>query len=170
MIPGVWGSIIGMIGTLITRGSDMFEKGQDAKTNIQILAAQERMAQIELEKIRIQSATDLTKLQAQAEISKKSAEISAEAKTMAASMILTQVTDEADKSKIGTMIRAGLRPILTICYTGGFLYVVFIATTDEIVKAQAGAIFFAFIDTAVAVTLWWFGIRRSDSNKEKTRG
>ena len=162
MVPGLWGSIIGMLGTLISRGSDMFEKNQDDKNNLQVLAAQERMAQIELEKLRLQSAADLTKLQAQAEISKRESEIAAEAKTMTASMTLTQATDEADKSKIGTMIRAGLRPILTILYTVGFLYVVYVATTEEIVKAQADAIFFAFIDTAVAITLWWFGIRKSD--------
>ena len=170
MVPGLWGSIIGMLGTLISRGSDIYEKKQEDKAQLALADSQVNLMKLELEKFKLQTQGDIETIKANIEASLAQANITADTHSMIASMKLAQATDKADTSKLGTIIRAGLRPILTLLYTAGFLYVVFVATTDKIIEAQADAIFFAFIDTAVAITLWWFGIRKSDRAKENTRG
>lgn len=160
MIPGIFGSIIGLLGTAISRWTDIAEKSAETKYQLELAKSNERVTQLELEKerLRVQSQTDVAQLEAKARAEEANAK--AESAIMTASYKHDEDIAGADNSKFGTLVRGILRPFLTVIYTCTFLFVVWYATTPEIINAQAVSIFGAFIETAVAITLWWFGLRR----------
>lgn len=165
MVPGVFGAIIGIFGTLISRGADILEKRTEDNIQLELAKSNERIAQLELEKAKVAGQVEVDMAREDSMREQQTAIEQAQSALMEASMSLTAKTDKADTSTFGTMIRAGIRPILTVLYSAAFLYVVWVATTPEIIIQQADAIFFAFIDTAVAITLWWFGIRKGSDNR-----
>lgn len=160
MVAGIAGAIVGLVGTLISRWTDIVEKKEETKHQLEIAKANERVAKLELDKetVRANAQTSTAALEAKARADEANAK--AEAAIMAASFKHDQSLSAADESKFGTIVRGVVRPLLTIVYTAIFLFVVWYATTPEIIVSQAAAIFGAFIETAVAITLWWFGIRR----------
>ena len=166
MIPGIWGAIVGLLGTLLSRGADILDKKSEASAQLELAKSNERVAALELEKAKVAGQVQLQVAHEDAIKAQQIAIEQAQAALMQASMQLTQATDAADKSPLGTFIRAMIRPLLTLVYSAAFLYIVYTASTPEIVKSQAAAIFFAFIDTAVAITLWWFGIRKGTNSKD----
>lgn len=160
MIPGIFGSIIGLLGTAISRWTDIAEKKAETKYQLELAKSNERVTQLELdkEKLRAQTQTAVAQLEAKARADEANAK--AESAIMTASYRHDEDLAGADGSKFGTLVRGILRPFLTVIYTVTFLFVVWYATTPEIINSQAVAIFGAFIETAVAITLWWFGLRR----------
>lgn len=162
MVAGVAGAIVGLVGTLISRWTDIVEKRTEAAHQLEIAKANERVAKLELDKetVRANAQTSTAALEAKARADEANAK--AESAIMAASFKHDTSLAGADDSKFGTMVRGVVRPLLTLLYTAIFLFVVWYATTPEIINTQAASIFGAFIETAVAITLWWFGIRRGN--------
>ena len=160
MVAGIAGAIIGLFGTAISRWTDIVEKKSETKYQIDLAKSNEAIARLELEKEQLRAASEVSRAQIDAKGRADEANAKAESAIMAASYAHDQVLAEADTSRFGRIVRGILRPILTIVYSTVFLFVVWYATTPEIVHAQAEAIFGAFIETAVAITLWWFGLRR----------
>ena len=160
MVAGIAGAIIGLFGTAISRWTDIVEKKSETKYQIDLAKSNEAIARLELEKEQLRAASEVSRAQIDAKGRADEANAKAESAIMAASYAHDQVLAEADTSRFGRIVRGILRPILTIVYSTVFLFVVWYATTPEIVVAQAEAIFGAFIETAVAITLWWFGLRR----------
>lgn len=160
MIAGVAGAVIGLLGTAISRWTDIVEKKSEAGYQLDLAKSNAEIAKIELEKEKLRMENEVSKAQIEAQGRADDANAKAESAIMTASYAHDQVLAEADSSKFGRIVRGVLRPILTIVYSGIFLFVVWYATTPEIVNAQAEVIFGAFIETAVAITLWWFGLRR----------
>ena len=160
MIAGAAGAIIGLFGTAISRWTDIIEKKSEAGYQLDLAKSNAEIAKIELEKEKLRMENEVSKAQIEAQGRADDANAKAESAIMTASYAHDQVLAEADTSQFGRIVRGVLRPILTIVYSGIFLFVVWYATTPEIVVAQAEAIFGAFIETAVAITLWWFGLRR----------
>lgn len=160
MPTGIIGAIIGLFGTAISRWTDISEKKIEDKYQMEIAKSNEKIAQLELQKeqARAQSQANVAQLEAKARADEANAK--AESAIMAASYKHDAELASADDSTFGKFIRGVLRPFLTIVYTMTFLGVVWYATTPEIIKAQAAGIFGAFIETSVAITLWWFGLRK----------
>lgn len=162
MIPGVMGALIGLIGTGLSRATDIFEKSAEAKVQVELSQRNAEIARIELEteKLRVQKEITTTAIEARARADEANAK--AESAIMAASYKHDQALSLEDTSKFGAFIRNIVRPLLTLAYGGMFLYVILQAISDEIILKQADIIFGAFIETAVGITLWWFGLRRKN--------
>lgn len=160
MIPGIAGAIIGLLGTLISRWTDIAEKSTETKFQVELGKSNERIAGLELQKEqeRAKATVDIAYMEARSRADEANAK--ADSAIMTASYKHDEDLALADDSKFGTIVRGVLRPFLTLVYTLTFLSVVWYATTDDIVAAQAAGIFSAFIETSVAITLWWFGLRR----------
>lgn len=160
MLPGVFGAIIGLLGTVISRWTDILEKKSESKYQVELAKSNERVAELELDKERerAKSQVDVAHLEAKARADEANAK--AESAIMTASYKHDESLAGADDSKFGTVVRGVLRPFLTLIYTVTFLAVVWFGTTPEIIASQAVGIFGAFIETSVAITLWWFGLRR----------
>ncbi len=160
MGTGIFGAIIGLLGTLISRGTDIFEKASESKFQLEMAKYNERVAQLELEKekTRTNGQVEVAALEAKSRADEANAK--AEAAIMTASYSHDAKVADEDGSAFGRLVRGILRPVLTMTYTSMFLFVVYLGTTEEIIVQQAPAVFGAFIEVAVAITLWWFGIRR----------
>lgn len=160
MIPGVFGAIVGLFGTAISKWTDIYERKTESQVQIELAKSNERLQSLELEKERIRASAQANVAQTEAKARADEANAKAESAIMVASYSNAQNDSTEDSSTFGTVVRGVLRPLLTIVYSSTFLFVVWYATTPEIIQAQAEAIFGAFIETAVAITLWWFGLRR----------
>lgn len=160
MIAGTFGAIVGLLGTIVSRWTDIAEKKAESKYQLELAKSNERIAQLELDKevTRAKSQTDVAALEAKSRADEANAK--AEAAIMTASYSHDAKVADEDGSAFGRLVRGILRPVLTMTYTSMFLFVVYLGTTEEIIVQQAPAVFGAFIEVAVAITLWWFGIRR----------
>lgn len=162
MIPGVMGAIIGLIGTGLSRATDIFEKSAEAKVQVELSKQNAEIAKLELQKEQLRANTQLTTTAIEARARADEANAKAESAIMAASYDHDKVISLEDTSKLGAFIRNIVRPLLTLAYGGMFLYVILQAMDGEIIAKQADMIFGAFIETAVGITLWWFGLRRKN--------
>lgn len=160
MGAGIFGAIIGLLGTAISRWTDIMEKKAETKYQVEIAKSNERISQLELDKERLRAEAQVEAAQVVAQSRADEANAKAETAIMTASYKHDQELASVDDSAFGRIVRGVLRPFLTLVYTLTFLFVVWVATTPVIVESQAVAIFGAFIETAVAITLWWFGLRR----------
>lgn len=160
MVAGVFGAIIGLLGTAISKWTDIYEKKAESSFQLEIAKSNEKIQQLELDKERIRATSQANVAASQAQAQAAEASAKADAAIMVASYKHAQSESEEDTSAFGQMVRGVLRPLLTLVYSTLFLMVVWYSTTPEIVNAQAAAIFSAFIETSVAITLWWFGLRR----------
>lgn len=160
MGTGIFGAIVGLLGTLISRGTDIFEKAAESKFQLEMAKYNEKVAQLELEKEKLRSQVKIESATLDAKARADEANAKAESAIMTASYSHDIKLSDEDGSKFGKLVRGILRPVLTLIYTSMFLYVVYLGTTKEIINNQSTAVFGAFIEVAVAITLWWFGIRR----------
>lgn len=160
MVPGAVGAIVGLIGTVISRFTDIWEKKEESGIQLELAKRNKELAEIELKKeqIRAQSQADVANSQAMARADEANAK--AEAAIMAASYSHDTKIAEDDKTAMGAFIRAVIRPVLTIIYSLMFLYVIWFALTPENIVRQADVVFAAFIEVSVGITLWWFGLRK----------
>lgn len=163
MPPGIIGAIIGLLGTLISRWADIKDKHAEDATQLELARSNERIAAMELEKEKVRARAEENAANIAAQSRADEANAKAEAAIMAASYTHDSNLSYEDGSKIGQFIRGIIRPTLTIVYSATFLWVVWYATTPAIIVSEAPALFAAFIEVAVAVTLWWFGIRKGYS-------
>lgn len=160
MGTGVFGAIIGLFGTIISRWTDIAEKKNESKFQLELAKANEKVAQLEYDKesLRAKATVDVASLEAKARADEANAK--AESAIMTSSYKHDIELSSVDDSYFGKLIRGIVRPLLTFMYSTIFLAIVYFATTPGIIEAQATAIFSAFIETSVAITLWWFGLRR----------
>ena len=163
MFPGVIGTIVGLIGTVISRVADIYEKKSESTMQLELAKENTKAAQLELQKeqVRAQAEENAANITAMSRADEANAK--AEAAIMSASYSHDKVIAYEDQSKIGAFIRGILRPTLTIVYSGIFLWLVWYSASPNVIESQAPVIFAAFIEVAVGITLWWFGIRRSSS-------
>lgn len=160
MVPGAVGATIGLVGTVVSRFTDIWEKKSDAEIQYKLAQVNKDVANLEYlkEKARLESSEKITQIEALSRADDANAK--AESAIMQASYEHDRTLAQADKTVLGNFIRAVIRPLLTVIYSGAFLYVIFFATNEEIINRQADMIFAAFIEVSVGITLWWFGMRR----------
>lgn len=160
MVPGAIGALIGLVGTALSRATDIWEKKSEAQTQFELGKQNVEVARAELEKekLRLQNQASVAQIEAKARADEANAK--AESAIMVASYGHDKTISLEDTSKIGAFVRNVVRPILTLSYGAMFLYVIFQSLTDEIIAKEAEMIFAAFIEVAVGITLWWFGLRR----------
>lgn len=160
MGSGIFGAIIGLFGTIISRWTDIAEKKNEGKYQIEIAKSNERIAQLELDKEKVRSDSEITTASLEAKARADEANAKAESAIMTSSYKHDVELANMDESYFGKLVRGVVRPLLTLLYSAIFLFVVWYATTPEIIKGQASVVFGAFIETSVAITLWWFGLSR----------
>lgn len=160
MVPGAVGAIVGLIGTVVSRFTDIWEKRSDAEIQFKLSQLNKDIANLEYlkEKARLESSEKISEIEALSRADEANAK--AESAILVSSYEHDKTLAQADKTILGNFIRAVIRPVLTVIYSGAFLYVIFFATNEEIIDRQADMIFAAFIEVSVGITLWWFGMRR----------
>lgn len=161
MVPGVFGAIVGLLGTIISRAADIYEKKNETSDQLELAKEQRKSLELEVQKERIRAESEANSANITAMARADEANAKAESAIMTAAYTHDTTTAFEDTSKIGAFIRGVLRPMLTLAYSGFFLWLVWFSATPTNIMGQAEVIFAAFIEVAVGITLWWFGIRKA---------
>jgi propanediol dehydratase small subunit len=146
-MTGLIGAIAGLAGTLLTKHFEAQEKKAAFEMQKEISAANERIAALELQKVKITT-----------EANKEIAENEAETRVSIAAFEHDAEVGKEPDGFIST-VRKAIRPYLTIAFSGLFLYWVWYLISPEVAKIYIAAFITAFIELTVAIVLWWFGIR-----------
>lgn len=160
MVSGVIGAVIGLLGTAISKWTDIYEKKNEDRYQLEAAKNNVEIARLELQKEQIRASSEEKKALIDARARADEAVAKADSATMIASYAAAKDMASSDTSTFGSLIRGIIRPFLTLVYSALFLTVVYYAATPEIIQDQAEAVFGAFIEVSVAITLWWFGLTR----------
>jgi hypothetical protein len=147
MFTGLAGIIAGLFGTAVTKYFEAKDKQTAHEMQKDINASNERIANIEIEKVKLTVAAN-----------KSIAQSESESKITLGSFTHDSDIGKEPDSLIG-FIRKVIRPYLTIAFSSIFLYWVWYLMTPDVAKIHMGAFIGAFIELTVAIVLWWFGIR-----------
>jgi hypothetical protein len=147
MFTGVIGTVAGLLGTLLSKYFEAQEKKTAFEMQKEINSSNERIAALEIEKVKLS-----------VEANKSIAQTEADSKVVMASFAHDSELGQEEEGVVST-IRRLIRPYLTIAFSTIFLYWVIYLMSPTVAKEYIGAFIASFIELTVAIVLWWFGIR-----------
>jgi hypothetical protein len=161
-LAAILGGVTGLLGTGLTYVMDYFKHKQDAKARAEEAGANLAIANIELEKVKLLAASNITQLVQQGD---NAIGLAAYEADKASYVQETANAPKLIKYMLGFVdfLRGLIRPGTTIGYGGLLAWLVVIAVSTlgakEFASAHAEKLVDAAIYLATTTTLWWFGVR-----------
>ena len=157
MIPGLAGSLVGLLGALISR---FLDANQTNKITQATILAQRELEQIQLER---------EKLALETEKLRNTAAVAVAANSADATRMDASFAADKDTSEIGfiNILRGVTRPLVTWIAVALLCYInIYVIGFDEY-NNHAEEVILATIEIVSLVITWWFGARPSQFRLEK---